>query len=142
MTDDDDIPGKVVWPIVDGQTVQLEDAYATLFDLSDCEIQISSYHQNGSDLTGNLEIHLSGCETYPDAPATYFAKPLKEALEEELEKLVYRDSDDEEIASWKDDEKGKRIKKRTLEMRPQVRRSRRLAELLLDAYAAWEKESE
>jgi hypothetical protein len=138
--EDPGFEGKVVWPIKEGQRVGYNDAYATLFDISEAQIEVSYYHQNGEDLTGNLEVHLSGWQSYDEAPGTYFAKPLKQALEEVLEKLVDSNSTDEELAEWGDDEEWKSIKERTLECRPYVRRSLRLTELLLEAYAKWDGE--
>ena len=140
MSDDPGLEGKVVWPIKEGDIVDYNDAYATLFDISEAQIEVSHYHQNGNDLTGNLEVHLSGWHCYAEAPGTYFAKPLKQALEEVLEKLVDSESTDEEIAERDNDEEWKSIKERALKQRPSVRRSRRLTELLLEAYAKWEGE--
>ena len=135
---DPGLDGKVVWPINEGDIVEWEDAYATLFDISDAQIQVSHYHQNGNDLTGDLEIHLSGQEAYADAPATYFAKPLKQALEEALEMLVDADATDEHLAEFEADEEWRSVAEHQRESRPAVRKSRGLTELLLKAYAEWE----
>lgn len=139
MSDPDPgLDGKVVWPINEGDIVEREDAYATLFDISDAQIQVTYYHQNGDDLTGDLEIHLSGLQVYTDAPATYFAKPLKQALEEVLEDLIDADDTDEHLAEMESDDEWRSIAERSRERRPAYRKSRRLTELLLKAYAEWE----
>ena len=125
MTEEDD-EGKVVWPIPE-EGINYLDAMATVFDISEAAFGLSKYAENGNDMLGNLALSLYGEDT------SYFHKPLKLALEEELDLYgqpqdVFEDIafDDEITDSW------------TEERAATHQKTQRLIARLLRAYREWE----
>lgn len=89
MLEDDKIDpekGKIFWPIKEGDCPDVNDAYATLYELSDVEFCLSFYDETGNEFTDTL--HVVGLNMGSPAqggPTYYWRKPLKEMLEEELQ---------------------------------------------------------
>lgn len=126
MSDDDD-EGRVVWPIPDDGISYL-DAATTVLEISEAELCLSTYAENGNDLNGNLAVILAS----DGSPGCFFYRALKEALQEELDEPADFDIHDEAYSldqwpeSWSDEQKVAR------------ERSERLVIRLLRAYADWE----
>ena len=126
MTDAaDDDEGKVVWPIPE-EGISYLDAATTLFDISEATFGLSHYAENGNDMLGDLALSLFGPYN------CYFQKPLKQALEEQLdEPSDFSILDEMECTDWfqirPDDEKNAAREK-----------SERLVVRLLRAYHEWE----
>ena len=79
--------GKVCWPIKDDDLPSLNDAYATLYSLSDAEFYLSFYDETGNIITDTLFIDFDN--VYQDNNKGRFArKPLKELLEDELQLYI------------------------------------------------------
>ena len=74
--------GKVVWP--PNEDMRHTDAIATLFDIQDCDLDLTLYDETGNRLTDQWVVTFSGAQLYPNAPGHYGRKPLKAMIEEEL----------------------------------------------------------
>ena len=122
MNDDE---GKVVWPIPE-EGISYLDAATTLFDISEATFGLSHYAENGNDMLGDLALSLFGSYN------CYFQKPLKQALEEQLDEPAdFSILDEMECTDWfqirPDDEKNAKREK-----------VERLTVRLLRAYREWE----
>jgi hypothetical protein len=82
--------GEVRWPIKSGDMLNVRDAYATVFDLSDGELKLSFFDETGNEWTDILSVVVMGSGV-DGAPAYYWRRTLKEMLEEELG--LYRKED-------------------------------------------------
>lgn len=84
--------GKVVWP--PNEEMSHDDAIATLFDIADCDLDLTLFDETGMETTDEWVVTFSGTEAYPDSPGNYGRKPLKEMLEETLQ--IYIDEDNQD----------------------------------------------
>jgi hypothetical protein len=84
--------GKVVWP-PDGD-MSHKDALATLFDIADCDLDLTLYDDTGNRLTDEWTVTFSGTQAYPNSPGHYRRKPLKAMIEEELQNYIDEDAED------------------------------------------------
>jgi hypothetical protein len=86
LGDDSDGPdpeiGRVVWP--PNEQMSIDDAMATLFDIEDCELDLTLYDETGNTLTDEWIVTFNGTQFYPDSPGWYARKPLKAMIEDEL----------------------------------------------------------
>lgn len=76
--------GKVVWPIKQGECPSINDAYATLYDLANCDLDLTFYDETGNEWTDTLSVAFGGTQLYPGSPPYYERRPLKELLEEHV----------------------------------------------------------
>lgn len=76
--------GKIIWPIEDETEMSAIDAFATLWDISECRLTLS-FWVDGNEQGDELALDLSGMALYPDAPSSYFRIPFKDALKTLLE---------------------------------------------------------
>jgi hypothetical protein len=73
---------KVVWP--PNEQMGLDDAIATLFDIHDCDLDLTLYDETGNALTDEWVVTFNGTQPFPDSPGWYARKPLKAMIEDEL----------------------------------------------------------
>jgi hypothetical protein len=82
--------GKIFWPIKEGDFPSVNDAYATLYDLSDAEFCLSFYDETGNKFTDELSVvvlNMGGEDQ------TYFWRSsLKDMLSEELQEYIDDDN--------------------------------------------------
>ena len=72
--------GKIVWPIEVGDCPDIDDAYATLYSLSEANLYLSFYDEKGEIVTGEITIEFQ--DIYAEDNLGRFArKPLKELIE-------------------------------------------------------------
>ena len=88
--------GKVVWP--PNEEMSHDDAMATLFDIEDCDLDLTLYDEAGMEETDEWVVTFSGTEFYPDSPGNYGRKPLRAMLEEKLQIYIKEDNQDCEPA--------------------------------------------
>ena len=86
--------GKSFWPIKEDDRPNINDAYKTLYDLSNAELCLTFYDETGNILTDELCIDFSNCWVSPDDVGSFARRPLKEMLEEELQ--IYIDEDNQD----------------------------------------------
>jgi hypothetical protein len=84
--------GKVVWP--PHEDMGHVDALATLFDIADCDLDLTLYDDAGNQVTNEWTVTLSGTQAYPNSPGHYGRKPLKEMIEEELQIYIDEGAED------------------------------------------------
>jgi hypothetical protein len=84
--------GKVVWP-PDGD-ISHKNALATLYDIADCDLDLTLYDETGNALTDEWTVTFSGTQLYPNSPGYYARKPLKAMIEEELQIYIDEDAED------------------------------------------------
>jgi hypothetical protein len=84
--------GKVVWP--PQEDMSRADALATLFDIQDCDLDLTLYDDTGMEITDEWAVTFSGTRLYPNSPGRYARKPLKAMIEEELAIYVSEETED------------------------------------------------
>ena len=84
--------GKVVWP--PNEEMSHDDAIATLFDIEDCNFDLTLFDETGMEITDEWVVTFSGTQLYPDSPGNYGRKPLKVMLEEELQIYIEEGNQD------------------------------------------------
>jgi hypothetical protein len=77
-----DIAGKIHWPIQIGDIVSYEDAYETLFELSDRELDLSFWDEEGS--TKTTEPNIAILNEHGGPPNAFFFAPLRSLLAKAL----------------------------------------------------------
>lgn len=99
MTELDEDQGKIFWPIKEGDHPSIEDAYYTLYSLSDAMLMLTFYDETGNVKTRELFIEFA--DLYE--PGTFARMTLKELLEETLEYVadVERYEDESEDAKYR-----------------------------------------
>jgi hypothetical protein len=88
MREIDPKKGKICWPMETDDLPSINDAYATLFSLSNAELCLSFYDETGNIETDTLSIQFQ--DIYPDEGnrGVFARRSLKELLEEELQPYI------------------------------------------------------
>jgi hypothetical protein len=74
--------GRVVWPPT--EEMSHDDAITTLFDIRDCDLDLTLYDETGNALTDEWVVTFNGTQAFPDSPGWYARRPLKAMIEDEL----------------------------------------------------------
>ena len=83
--DEDHNRGKIFWPIKVGDRPDEDDAYATLYSLSNAELWLTFYDETGSTVTKDLYVEFADIYADSQEEGTFVRKTLKELLEQTLE---------------------------------------------------------
>lgn len=84
--------GKIVWP--PNEDMSHADALTTLFDIADCDLNLTLYDETGNNFTDEWSVSFSGTQAYPNSPGRYDHKSLKAMIKEELELHIADDNAD------------------------------------------------
>ena len=96
IADDGDAgKGKVVWPLRGGGGIGYNNALTTLCDIADCSLDVSWFGPDRKTPASTLNVVFDNTESYPGSPGIYAWKPLKQILQEDLERGG--DEDDEGV---------------------------------------------
>ena len=94
MNEFDPEKGKSFWPIKEGDHPNINDAYKTLYDLSDAELGLTFYDDTGNILTDELCVEFFNCYVDPDGVALFAKAPLRKLLEEALDLYIEEETQD------------------------------------------------
>jgi hypothetical protein len=83
--DEDHDRGKIFWPIKVGDRPDEDDAYATLYSLSDADLCLTFYDETGNIVTKDLYVEFMDIYADSEKEGTFARKTLKELLEQTLE---------------------------------------------------------
>ena len=69
--------GKIFWPIAVGECPDIDDAYATLYSLSEAELYLSFYDETGNTITNELTIEFQDIYANDEGSGYMLASLLK-----------------------------------------------------------------
>jgi hypothetical protein len=85
---------KIFWPIKDGDLPSIEDAYKTLYSLSDADLWLTFYDETGNTITKDLYVEFADIYADSEKEGTFARVTLKELLKKTLEIYEGEDEDD------------------------------------------------
>lgn len=122
MSDDD---WNVIWPIPE-DGISVDDAYSTLYALSDAKLNISNYEDDGDTIAENLYVDLSDNDYFMNFKRQLLIELLIDGLGDEVDDINKELRAEEFLSVWRPEQSANYYKTTRLFVR------------LIRAYRDWE----